>query len=236
MQGSAGHSPWRWNPRRRLVMTSSHERKGLCLDLDGTLAHSLPALYQVYARFVGEYKLTPSVEEFQSLNGPPLSEVVRILRQTHRIFDPEDELIARYQEYVDAAYDIVPAMEGAHMLLQACRNAGWRVAIVTSNNRARAERWLSATGLSALVSLIIAGEDVRVGKPSSEPYELAMAASGCMRSNLAAIEDSISGAASARAADLLTFGFDPEGAVSAWPRGTIPIRSLPEAGLRLGIL
>jgi HAD superfamily hydrolase (TIGR01509 family) len=213
----------------------SGDRKGLFVDLDGTIAHSLPALYQVYAQFVSEFSLSPSTEEFQSLNGPPLSEVVRILRRTHNIVDPEELMIARYQEYVDAAYEIVPAMEGAHSLLQACRDAGWVTAIVTSNNWARTERWLRATSLSPLVSFVIAGEQVKIGKPSAEAYELAIARSGCARDNLAAIEDSISGAASARAAQLATFGLDPEVAVTTWPKGTIPVRSLAEAGRLLGL-
>jgi beta-phosphoglucomutase-like phosphatase (HAD superfamily) len=145
-------------------------------------------------------------------------------------------LIARYQNYVDTAYDIVPAMEGAHVLLQACREAGWVTAIVTSNNRARTERWLRATCLSPFVSFIVAGEDVRIGKPSAEPYELATVRSGCAPEGLAAIEDSVSGATSARAARLVTYGFDREAEVATWPEGTVPVRSLSEAGQLLGLL
>src|SRR5262245_21184738 len=211
-------------------------RKGLLLDLDGTLAHSLPTLYRVYARFVGTFGLTPSTEEFQSLNGPPLSEVVRVLRRTHQIVDPEDLLIARYQAYVDAAYDLVPAMGGAHALLQACDDAGWVTAVVTSNNRARTDRWLRAAGLTSLVHFAVCGEDVRVGKPSPEPYDLAVARSSCAPTDLAAVEDSVSGATAARAADLRTFGLDSDNGVSTWPKGTIPVRSLAEVGRVLGLL
>lgn len=211
-------------------------RKGLFLDLDGTLAHSLPTLYQVYARFVSDFDLTPSADEFQSLNGPPLSEVVRILRRTHEIVDPEDLLVARYQEYIDAAYDLVPAMEGAHMLLQACHDAGWVTAVVTSNNRARTDRWLRATDLSPLVRFVVSGEDVRIGKPSAEPYDMAVARSNCARTDLAAVEDSVSGATAARAADLRTFGLEWDNAASAWPKGTIPVHSLSEVGRALGLL
>lgn len=211
-------------------------RKGLFLDLDGTLAHSLPTLYQVYARFVSDFDLAPSAEEFQSLNGPPLSEVVRILRRTHAIVDPEDLLIARYQGYVDAAYDMVPAMEGAHALLQACHDAGWVTAVVTSNNRARTDRWLRATGLSPLVRFVVCGEDVRIGKPGAEPYDLAVARSGCARADLAAVEDSVSGATAARAAGLATFGLESGDGASTWPKGTFPVRSLAEVGRSLGLL
>ena len=212
------------------------DRRGLFLDLDGTLAHSLPSLYQAYTRFLSELGLAPSEEEFQSLNGPPLKEVVRILRQKHTILEPEDALVARYQNYVDTVYDTVPAMEGAHSLLQACREIGWVTAIVTSNNRARTERWLRATNLSSLVSFVVAGEDVRFGKPSAEPYELATGRSSCARQNLAAIEDSHSGAVAARAARLVTYGFNKGSETAAWPEGTVPVRSLSEAGRLLGLL
>src|SRR5688572_8005467 len=55
----------------------------LLLDFDGTLADSLGVMRSVYDQFLLSHDKEPSDAEFESLNGPPLFEVVRRLKCTH---------------------------------------------------------------------------------------------------------------------------------------------------------
>ena len=55
--------------------------KGLLIDLDGTLVDSVPALFQVYKKFLAYYGKEGTKEEFISLIGPSIDEIVEILQK-----------------------------------------------------------------------------------------------------------------------------------------------------------
>ncbi len=176
--------------------------RALLLDLDGTLADSLQVMRRVYARFLGDFGRADSDAEFDSLNGPPLAEVVATLRRTHGLTPPAAQLLDRYRGLIDDHYRMVAAAEGAAALFAQARRHGWRVAVVTSNDRDRTLRWLDGVGLAA--DLVVAGEDVSEGKPSPQPYLLALSRLGCDADGSVAVEDSAAGIRGALAAGVET--------------------------------
>ena len=176
--------------------------RGLFLDLDGTLADSLAAMRGVYDDFLREHDATGSDAEFDRLNGPPLAEVVAMLRTTHRLAPPLDALVRRYREMVAAAQTSVAPAPGAAELLRHARARGYRVAVVSSGDRAGVLRWLAHTGLDRFVDAVVGGDEVERGKPDPAPYRLALARLGTPAAASLAIEDSPSGARAAIAAGL----------------------------------
>lgn len=85
---------------------------------------------------------------------------------------------------------------------------------VTSNNRIDAELMLETSGLSAILPIGVAFEDVDLRKPAPDPYLKAAGILGVEPSRCVAVEDSPSGVASARAAGMtvaaVTTTFDKE--------------------------
>jgi HAD superfamily hydrolase (TIGR01509 family) len=177
-------------------------RRGLFLDLDGTLADSLTALRAVYYDFLARFGVAGSEAEFQSLNGPPLVRIVDILRKTHDLAPSREELLALYGDLIARSHDRVLPAPGALELLTEAGRHGWAVAVVTSTAREPAQRWLVRTGLAPLVDVIVGGDEVETGKPDPAPYRLALERTGCAASCSLAVEDSPQGATSAAAAGI----------------------------------
>lgn len=180
-------------------------RPGLFLDLDGTLADSLSVMKTVYERFLQHFGKLATPEEFNRLNGPPLTTVVALIAEWHELSDPLPSLIERYWAMIDAAYAEVAPNPGAELLLQTAAGHGWPVCIVTSNKAALARHWLEACKLSGYVTDIVGGEHVTQGKPAPEPYLLALDKTGCTAAASFAIEDSPAGVSAAVAAQIRTF-------------------------------
>jgi len=178
--------------------------RALLLDFDGTLAESLPALRRAYERFVATLGGVASTAEFDSLNGPPLREVVERLCVQHQERPHSTDDLDAYQDLVAEEWTCVAPVGGARKLLDAAAGQGIRCAIVTSSKADLVSAWLRANDLADSCELIISGDDVELGKPSPEPYRLALDSLGVSTDEALAIEDSVSGVLSAIAAGIPT--------------------------------
>jgi beta-phosphoglucomutase-like phosphatase (HAD superfamily) len=202
-------------------------RRGLFLDLDGTLAQSLDVLKTVYHTFLESQGRAGSAAEFARLNGPSLAEVVAALKRDHNLAGSQDELLARYRAMVGEAYAGVGPTAGALDVVAAAGAAGWKIAVVTSNTTAVATQWLRSVKLIDKITAVVTGEMVAHGKPAPDIYAKAVEICACVSAESYAVEDSPIGAASAVAAGLRTFALiRTEAAALDWPKAASPIDRL----------
>ena len=201
-------------------------RRGLFLDLDGTLADTLPALRKAYHAFLARFGAAGSAREFESLNGPPIPEIVGRLVAAHRIAGDRDALVALYRGLLEAEHGAAAPIEGARDLLAAAAARGWIVAVVTSNPRAATLAWLARAGLAGRVAAVVGGDEGTRAKPDPAPYRLALARTGCDAAASRAIEDGVQGALAALGAGLATWRLGgtsaPELAAHPLFRGVLP--------------
>jgi HAD superfamily hydrolase (TIGR01509 family) len=183
----------------------SGARRGLFLDLDGTLADSLPALRRVYDDFLAQSGHSGSDAEFNSLNGPPLADIVARLVKAHGLGGAPEDWLARYRDILASAHAAAPPRAGAITMLERARTLGWMIAVVTSAPHDVARAWLRGAGLAALIDHVVGGDEVKRGKPDPEPYRLALSRVGCDAAVSLAVEDSITGAQAALGAGLPTW-------------------------------
>ena len=218
-----------------MVKRAGIRPRALLLDLDGTLADSLGVMKDVYRRFMGGEGRTPADAEFDRLNGPPLAEGVRILKDAHRLTAPHAELLARYRALVEEVYGSVPPRAGARDLLESAKARGWTVGVVTSNGEARTRAWLARARLDDLVDVVVGGDSIirpphggtARGKPAPDPYLAALKLAGCKAENGLAVEDSPQGAEAARAAGIPTLALTPDSEKTAgWPAGVAFVANL----------
>ncbi len=191
--------------------------KGLFIDLDGTLADSLPALRNVYFTFLSEFGAKGSDIEFERLNGPPLVKIIAELKRAHKLPGDTSKLLDLYSTMVRHAHETARPVDGASNLLREARTRGWYVTVVTSSPRQLALEWLLRSSLFDLVDAVVGGDEVANGKPAPDPYVLGLARVGCAAALSLAVEDSRSGAISAVAAGLSTWVVTDPSDRTDWP-------------------
>ncbi|MFH1033248.1 MAG: HAD-IA family hydrolase [Pseudomonadota bacterium] len=203
--------------------------RGLFLDLDGTLADSMPVLEGVYFRFLEERQSPGSQDEFLALAGLPLTETVVRLKKSHRLPDPVGELLADYYNLMDKVYQsAAQPTPGARALLDAARRGGVAVAVVTSARGEVARGFLEHHGLAGLVDQVLGAEATRRGKPHPDPYQKALELTGLGPAQALAVEDTPLGASAALAAGIPTYVITPAGRHPHVPGAAGHIRRLDE--------
>lgn len=184
--------------------------RALLLDLDGTLADSLPAMRAAYERFLAEHGRRGSDQEFDRLNGPSLPEIVAILRAAHVLADPEAALLARYRTLVAEHYVRDAGVQrGAGVLLSCARRLGLSILVVTSAERSFADGFLARHSLGDAVDGVVTPEGLARSKPDPAIYLRALERLGLRASDAWAVEDSPNGLAAAEAAGIRCFVLAP---------------------------
>lgn len=206
------------------------QARGLLLDLDGTLADTLPALREVYARFLHDHAIAARAPTFERLDGLPLREIIAVLRGSTGLEAEPEELELDYRARIAHACESALPSRGAQNLLGKAQALGLRVAVVTSAEREHAHGWLERNQLDRFVATVIGAGEVDEGKPSPEPYLRALDALAVSAANSVAVEDSRLGARSAVAAGLVTYVLAAPTARDAveWPEGLRFVTDLDE--------
>ncbi len=97
-------------------------------------------------------------------------------------------------------------MPGARELIAALAAAGTPFALCSNSPRRVVDAALRGSGLTGAFAATVAGDEVEHGKPAPDPYLAAAAALGAAPAACIALEDSPTGAASARAAGMTVVG------------------------------
>ena len=215
------------------MTSSASSPRAILLDLDGTLADSLSVMRVAYRLVLEKFQAVPTDAEFDSLNGPPLAEVVRRLKLSHALECNEEVLFDTYTDVIDQAYTAVAPCPGAIELLQKARVNGCVVGVVTSSSSKRTYSWIQTIGITHMIDFVVAGDEVEYGKPHAEPYLIATGKTSCPSDKIIAVEDSPQGALSAIHAGLKTFILIREGSNDRCPKDAVPIRSLTELAQQL---
>jgi beta-phosphoglucomutase len=172
-------------------------------DFNGTLSHDEPILCEIFCDLFAQYGRPLSAQEyFDELAGLSDPEIVRKwLGDDHPALDEVMERrIARYREIVDDGSSVPEAVRAA------VRYAAGRVpvGIVSGAARAELEPVIEAAGLTGLVGVIVAAEDVDEGKPHPAGYlrALELLDRGLDAPDVLVLEDTEAGVASAKAAGM----------------------------------
>jgi len=169
--------------------------KALLIDLDGTIADSLPYLYKSYETLLKKRGLTPSREEFIELTGATIEEAALFLENKYQIKD----LYAEWKEILIFHYEneINPHL-GVDELL-AFAKGRFKLVLVTAAEEVFAKPFLKRHGFE-FDELIC-----KASKPSPEAYLTALRKLKIEPKEAIAIEDSKNGALSAIGAGIYTF-------------------------------
>jgi HAD superfamily hydrolase (TIGR01509 family) len=211
--------------------------KAVLFDMDGTLVDSEKlwdiAMQQLYAKFDAE--MTPEVRE--STVGGSAESLMQII-YTDLGLDPDADEMAAHSDWLhDYTADLfdggLPWCDGARELLDTLADSAVPMALVTNTRRALTERALDSIGRHYFAASVCGDEVVRA-KPAPDPYQRAAALLGFDPAQCLAIEDSVTGAASAEDAGcpVLVVPNDVEVPDSARRRHVTSLLGLDVARLR----
>jgi HAD superfamily hydrolase (TIGR01509 family) len=176
-------------------------------DMDGTLIDSEPYWLLSESRLAQDYGSEWSEQDGHQIIGKSLYDSCAILRDRFSIQDMSiEEVIDRLtDEVVSHLKTSLPWRPGALELLMDLKRAGVKTALVTMSMRRMALAVVEQIPFQAF-DVVVAGDDVMVGKPDPEPYLKAAELLGVSPQDCIALEDSNTGIRSAEAAGTLAVG------------------------------
>lgn len=168
------------------------------LDLDGTLVDSEPGHQAAFASYFASRGWEVDPETRRHFMGRRGSDVFATLPGPWAGEDP-DALVAEVIALVEP--ERAEPMPGATELVRSLHARGTPVALVTSANRAWAEYAVEEIlGVRECFTALVTWEDVTDGKPHPAPFLAGAAACHVAPAAACAVEDSVPGVQSARAA------------------------------------
>ena len=176
----------------------------IVFDNDGLLLDTEEVWTRAEATLFERYGTSFTMEHKRSLLGTSVAtsaaKIEEMLGRPGRGMEMMEEL---HELVMEEALAGVSPRPGALELLNAVRDAGVPVGLASNSSREFVERVLSVAGLlNGHFDLIVTADDVERPKPAPDLYLAACAGLGAAPKRAAALEDSETGVASARAAGL----------------------------------
>ena len=174
-------------------------------DMDGTLMDSQPLWDESFRNCCRERGGTVTPEQVAGIAGASIARTCELIAETGATASPEDpataEVFAKISARVEAAVRAdPPILPGARSITATLNEIGLAQVIVTQSPRPIVEAVAHALG-DVFVELVT-GDDGLPGKPTPAPYAAAIELLGLSPEECVVVEDSATGAASARSNDL----------------------------------
>ena len=191
-------------------------------DLDGTLIDSEPYWLLSEARLAKQYGGSWNQEDGKQLIGNNLYQASDFLKNRFGIDDMSTQQVIDQltNEVIEQLRTKLPWRPGALELLIDLKKAGIKTALVTMSMRSMALAVIDQIDFPAF-DVVVAGDDVKHGKPHPEPYMKAAELLGVRADQCIALEDSPTGLASAVAAGCHAVGIPNIIALPEGPRQKI---------------
>ncbi len=188
----AGSSSTRFEPPIRSVV----------FDLDGLLIDSEPIFLEVGRQVLARRNKPLTAELIQAMMGSPARQALQVFRDYHQLGDSVETLTVECWEAFFAIWEARPAplLPGVLPLLDRLERAGLPKAIATSSRASYVQRVLAPFGLLPRFDFVLSADDVQLGKPDPEIYQLAAARCGHPAIEMLVLEDSVNGLRAAKAA------------------------------------
>ena len=176
----------------------------VAFDCDGTIADTESLSEIAWSEVLRSRGLSWTAEDFRALVGRPFAANWAHFSDRGDLGDELDfrrELRTRFRQLFDDRLEVHDdVVEAMHALGQ--RHVP--MAVVSSSTHDHIERVLARAGVTGLVAHIVASGDTESHKPDPSPYLAACTALGVVPQRTVGVEDTPTGARSARAAGLHT--------------------------------
>jgi HAD superfamily hydrolase (TIGR01509 family) len=185
--------------------------RAVVFDLDGLMFDTEALFFRVASEALADRGKVFTPEIMKQFIGRRATEVAPLWKTLAGVEGPIEEFLAdvrsRFYAVIDTA---VHPMPGLFVLLDLLHTLALPAAVATSSGHAYADRLLVGHGLRDRFAFVLASEDVTLGKPDPEIYQLAARRFGVPALSMVVLEDSPAGLAAARAAGAVAVGIPHE--------------------------
>jgi HAD superfamily hydrolase (TIGR01509 family) len=179
--------------------------RAVIFDLDGVLADSEPWWNKIDATLLAEHGVTYRGEHHRNVLGVSYQLAVEFYKKAFGLSIPTEQMMRRRGEIATEFFaNRIDPFPATRQVLEELRhmNPPVRLALATSSVSTSARPFLDRHRLTPFFEVIVTGEEVERGKPYPDIYlraaeKLDVATDACL-----VIEDSLSGIAAAKAANM----------------------------------
>ena len=155
----------------RIANDKDRPARALLLDLDGTIADTLPHIFDAFRHAVAPWvERTLTDAEIESHFGPPERDTIARIVPAADLDEAEGRFHAFYEAHHGEAVAIV---EGISAAIDDARARGWRIGVFTGKGRRSATFSLRELGIADRVECLVSGDDVEKPKPDPEGVRVA---------------------------------------------------------------
>ncbi len=179
---------------------------GVCFDMDGVLLDTESLSFPMMRQAIAMQGETLMEAQWQTLLGVNLAHTCASLDTWYQGRVQAEQF---FRDWVDVTFDYVhehgiPKKPGADEILHLLRQQGIKIALCTSNQKQVVEEYLRLASWQDAFDAIVTGDQVKQGKPAPDIYLKGAEALGLSPDMCMAVEDSVNGVKSAKAAGMLT--------------------------------
>ncbi|MDY6215220.1 hexitol phosphatase HxpB [Actinobacillus porcinus] len=180
--------------------------KAVIFDMDGTLIDSQPIWYQVCTDFFQQNGFPVTMDDMIKLTGSPVAKLVDYVLQTHGQKGKERaQLITGLMDYaVSEILAAKPLMPNVKEVLAQLKQQGIKMAVASASPRNMLQGIVDSCGIAEYFDYLASAEELDYNKPHPAVYLHAAQQLGVNPTECFAVEDSVLGMISGKAATMKT--------------------------------
>ncbi len=186
-------------------------------DLDGTLIDSNGVWLQVDRDFTAKRGLKLTEEYSHTVGHSIFPIAARFTREYYHLEESPEEIMAEWRGMAREAYaHTIPLKPGARALLEALKEKGLRMALLTAGLPELAQAAVARHGLSRYLEGLFFAQDVGLDKRDPEVYRIAAERFGVAPEECVLFEDAPHNCAAAKAAGFRVVGVYDDFYANQW--------------------
>ena len=211
-------------------MTDAGPIEAVVFDMDGVLVDSEPIWRAVEQEVFGGLGIDVAEEDLLETMGVRVEDVVERWHRRHPWDEPSrqevaETIVARVAEAIQQGGAL---NEEALREVEYVHTLGLRLALASSSPMRLIRAVLSLGGLSPRFDVVLSAEDEEQGKPDPAVYRSAARELGVVTERCLAVEDSINGVRSAKAAGMVCVAIPVSGVTEGFEGADLVLGSIEE--------
>lgn len=182
---------------------SDRTYSAVIFDLDGVLWDGEPLYHEAFNTVLAPYGHRVSDDDYNRIIGLPVEACWDWLRQRLNLTDPQGRFLHAYNETVLRLLERpVKPLPGVRPLIDELKRRGVPIAVASASLRAWVDTTLRGLGLQDAFDAVVSADEVDNGKPAPDLFLAAASRLGTPPDRCLAVEDTLTGIRSARAAGM----------------------------------